>query len=108
MAKYTLDFKLAVISRFLQGDSKEAVSRHFDVDPSTVKKWIAAYQCHGIEGIKPLQRWRNHDSEFKESVILYRRKHRLSAREAAAYFIYELSPLSSDGKASTIRAVEQL
>lgn len=86
MAKYTLEFKLAVIRSYEQGNGSKIVAQRFEIDHSTVRKWVAAYRRHGVDGIKPLQRWRSYSSEFKESVLLYMQEHQLSSREVATHF----------------------
>ena len=86
MARFTLEFKLAVVEHFLSGqDGQKATAKKFGTDHSAVRRWVAAYQQHGITGLES-KKWVSHTAEFKESVILHMRQHHLSARSTAAYF----------------------
>lgn len=93
MTRFTLEFKLGVVEHFLSGqDGQKATARKFGTDHSAVRKWVAAYQLHGIAGLEP-KRYKIHSAEFKESVILHMRQHNLSARTTAAHFNIAIPPI---------------
>ena len=85
MSKYDLEFKLSVI-RYLEkeGASKKSASKHFGVNASCIRKWVWAYEYHGLEGLK--HRNGSYSAEFKESVVRYKKQNHLSGREVAARF----------------------
>jgi len=93
MGRHTLKFKLSVVEYFLSGQGgQKATAKKFEIDHSTVRKWVAAYQQHGIAGVESKQ-WKSHSAEFKESVILHMRQHNLSARTTGAYFNIPIPPI---------------
>lgn len=93
MARFTLEFKLAVVEHFLsEQDGQKATAKKFGTDHSAVRKWVMAYQQHGIAGLETKQ-WKSHTAEFKESVILHMRQHNLSARTTAAHFNITMPPI---------------
>lgn len=93
MARFTLEFKLAVVEHILSGQGgQKATANKFGTDHSAVRKWVAAYRLHGVPGLEPKQ-WKTHSAEFKESVILHMRQNNLSARATAAHFNILIPPI---------------
>ncbi len=43
---YTDAFKLTVVKYALEINNYSATARHFDLNPSTVKKWVDDYKTH--------------------------------------------------------------
>ena len=86
MAKYSLDFKLKVISFYLSGYGYRSTANHFGILRSAVRKWVKLYQYHGIKGIEPRHSKLKYSAEFKYHVLIYMKTHNLSQREVAAYF----------------------
>ena len=86
MAKYSLDFKLKVISFYLSGYGYRSTANHFGIFRSAVRKWVKLYQYHGIKGIEPRHSQLKYSAEFKYHVLIYMKTHNLSQREVAAYF----------------------
>ncbi|UNM96134.1 IS3 family transposase [Ignatzschineria rhizosphaerae] len=86
MAKYSFDFKLQVIQFYLDNHGYQATARYFNLECTTVRKWVKAYQYHGAEGIKPRTSKLNYTAEFKLHVVTYMALNNLSIRETAAYF----------------------
>lgn len=85
MSKYTLEFKLAVVQHYQLGtEGHKSTAKRFGIDAGAVRKWTAAHQLHGMEGLTT--RSGRYSAEFKESVILHRQHHHLSVRETAAHF----------------------
>lgn len=87
MAKYTLEFKLAVIEYFLSGQGgQKATAKQFGIEHSAVRKWVAVFQQHGKSGLHVRQTRAQYSAAFKESVVLHIQQHHVSARNAAAHF----------------------
>ena len=86
MAKYSLDFKLEVISFYLKGNGYTLTANHFNILNSAVRNWVKRYQYHGIKGVEPRRSKLKYTAEFKYYVLNYMETHKLSQREVAAYF----------------------
>lgn len=85
MAKYSLEFKKEVVEYYLAGKgSFTKTSKKFCVDRSDVRKWVAAFNYHGIDGLT--SKHGTYTGEFKLSVLKYMQDTGSSARNAAAHF----------------------
>jgi len=86
MGKYTEQAKLAAVQDYCSGSAglRDVAHRH-NVDFSSLRQWVAAYQVHGVAGLKEkkLQRYSN---DFKLSVLNRMREEQLSYRQTAALF----------------------
>jgi transposase len=86
MAKYSYELKLSVVEYYLLNKGGyRSTSNKFQVEESTVRKWIALYRLHGAEVLikKPNAKY---SLTFKRSVIEHMRAHMLSIKQTAAYF----------------------
>ncbi len=85
MSKYSLSFKLQVVQHYLsEQEGQKATAQRFAIDDGALRKWVSAWKLHGEAGLttKP----GHYDPAFKEMIILYMRKHLLSARQVSAVF----------------------
>jgi transposase len=83
--KYTLETRLAVVSHYLSGnDGTQRTAERFGVERTSVRRWVRAWQLHGIDGIT----WKNdrHSPSFRIAVVRTVIDEELSMREAAARF----------------------
>ncbi|WP_329911429.1 transposase, partial [Serratia quinivorans] len=83
--KYSLETRLAVVSHYLSGkDGAQRTAARFGVERTSVRRWVRAWQLHGIDGIT----WKNdrHSPEFRLVVARTTLSEELSMREAAARF----------------------
>lgn len=85
MAKYSTEFKLEVVKHHLsKGHGSRKTGHFFDIDESIVRKWVDAYKCHGLRGLKkPYSRY---TTKFKLSVLKAIASGDYSARRACAHF----------------------
>lgn len=86
MSKYSEQFKLSVIQRYLSGPlGFRAVADETGVGVAIVKRWVAFYRAHGVDGIgaKPRARY---SVEFKLKVLRHMWDNHLSCAQAAAAF----------------------
>lgn len=85
MSKYSTEFKLEVVKCHL---SKKAGNRmtaqFFGIDEAIVRKWVDAYKCHGLLGLK--KPYSPYTTEFKLSVLRAISSGDFSARHACAHF----------------------
>ena len=44
--------RLLAVQRVLDGYSPEEVADFLSVDPSSVRRWLAAFRCHGVAGVQ--------------------------------------------------------
>lgn len=67
MAKYDEQFKLDVVRRYLCGCGSWTVAREFELDVSTVKRWVLQYKTHGLAGLQ--RKGASYDAAFKMQVL---------------------------------------
>ncbi len=83
--RYSLEVRYAVVSHYLAGnDGTQRTAQRFGVERTSVRRWVRAWQLHGIDGIT----WKNdrHSPAFRISVVRAVFSEELSMREAAARF----------------------
>jgi transposase len=85
--KYSEQKKLSVVEDYCSGHGGLiAVAERHGVDVSAMRRWIAAYQMHGAEGIKKKKRGASYSTEFKLAVLQRMRADGLSYRQTSALF----------------------
>lgn len=52
MAKYSDEFRLAVVQYYLAGNGSTRTADHFSISDSLVRRWVTRYRLHGESGIK--------------------------------------------------------
>ncbi|HHT8378846.1 IS3 family transposase [Citrobacter sp. Cb027] len=80
--KYSLETRLAVVNHYLAGlDGTHRTAERFGVERTSVRRWVRAWQLHGIDGIT----WKNdrHSPSFRIAVVRTVLAEELSMREAA-------------------------
>lgn len=86
MEKYSEQIKLAAVEAYCCGQyGLSATALLHNVGVSSLRKWIAAYQVHGIGGIR-VKRREVYEIEFKLAVLQRVRDEGLSLRQAGALF----------------------
>lgn len=86
MTKYSEQFKLEAIQRYLAGSGGiKALAKEIGVGPALVRRWVAFYRAHGPDGIKakPCVRY---CAEFKLKVLHHMWDNHISCAQAAAAF----------------------
>lgn len=72
MTKYTTDFRLdVVIFHEQQGGGSRGVADHFGIDRSLVRRWVASFRQHGLEGLRVRGQRRCYDLAFKLQVLQF-------------------------------------
>lgn len=85
MSRHSLEFKQSVVSAYSAGtEGAEALASRFGIDHSTVRKWIAVFAAHGVQGLE--KKFSAYDAAFKLSVLQRMWDDGLSYRQAAAIF----------------------
>lgn len=86
MKKYSEQLKLAAVETYRTGGLgwKRSAALH-DVEPSSLRKWVAAFEVHGVEGLREKRR-ELYGIEFRLQVLQRVRDEGLSYRQAAALF----------------------
>jgi transposase len=83
--KYTLETRIEVVSYVLKKNhSKRAAARKYRIAKSTVRKWVYAYENHGLEGLTLKDNF--YTGYFKANVVRYMLENELSASITAAEF----------------------
>ena len=90
MAKYDEQFKLSVVQSYEQGTQGfKLVARRYGLDHGLVRRWVKAYQQHGLLGLR--KKFSHYPAEFKLSVLHRMQQEELSARQAIALFNLRVS-----------------
>ena len=85
MSKHSTKFKLAVVKYRIDGKhGSVATSRFFEIDKSTVRRWVDAYKLHGLHGLK--KPYSPYPIELKLKVLNVVSSGELSVRTACAHF----------------------
>ena len=85
MTKYSNEFKLKAIKMVLNGDSIYHVAKFLNMPaPSLIRSWITHYENGGVSQL--FHKNRKYSSIFKQKVIEYKWRHRLSLNQTAAKF----------------------
>lgn len=86
MVKYTPEFKLLVVRRYLDGSmGYRTLAEQFGIaNPSLVQRWIAFFRTHGEEGLE--RKRKSYDAAFKLSVLQHMWDNKLSKGQAATVF----------------------
>lgn len=83
---YSTELKLKIIREYLNGNLgyKQLAIKYHIGSAVDVRKWVALYQKHGIEGLD--KRSRTYTGDFKVSVVEYMHNTGTSLFETAAHF----------------------
>jgi transposase len=83
--KYTEQFKLAAIERYLKGtEGYKLVARECGIAAAVLRRWVLWYRTHGMAGLTPKKG--QYSAEFKLSVLRHMWDNALSHTQAAAAF----------------------
>lgn len=87
--KFSFEFKLEVVQRFLGGETKVALAQEFQLSsPKLIKKWASQYRNEGEDGLRPkspgrpISRSKSHPEPESELQRLRRENERLRAEVA--------------------------
>ena len=85
---YTFEFKLKVVMEYLNGEGGYMfLSKKYNItNKSSIRIWVNSYIQFGVEGLRKKMKNNQYSSEFKLSVLKYRKLHELSYRETANHF----------------------
>lgn len=85
MSKYTEQFRLAAVTAYLDGSvGFRKVAKHFGIDFSLLRRWVASHQANSSIGRR--SHAQRYSDDFKRQVLSYMHEHRLSLRQTAAHF----------------------
>jgi transposase len=86
MSRYSEQFKLSVIKRYLSGPHGfKSLAAEVGVGVALIKRWVAFYRAHGVDGIRARTNAR-YSVEFKLKVLRHMWDNHLSCAQAAAAF----------------------
>ena len=103
MAKYTEQFKLAVVKEFEAGGSGSSeTGRRYGVDPATVRKWVALYRVHGKARLQ--KKYGHYSPAFKQFMLEQMESEGLSERRAATRFNIRNRAVIGCGDGSMMKA----
>jgi transposase len=85
LAKYTTQFKLEAVQKYLCGTSTyTSIAQQAGVDRRLFERWVRSYQLHGLAGLE--KKFSHYDVEFKLSVLRHMWSHDLTYGQTAAAF----------------------
>lgn len=86
MGKYTAEFKLSVVQKYLEGSmGYRLLAEHFDIrNHSLIERWVGFYRLHGEEGLRAKRT--SYCAQFKLSVLKHMWDNSLSKGHTAAIF----------------------
>ena len=71
MTKYNQAFKQQVVEHYFAGYAGyRNTGKHFALDFATVRKWVAAFQRQGIDGLAMQRHKTKYSAEFKQQVVI--------------------------------------
>lgn len=83
--KYTEQFKLLVVQRYLDGsEGFKTLAQTFGIADSMLRAWVARFRLHGAAGLSKPRSHYHHD--FKLKVLQHMWDNGLSYRQTAAVF----------------------
>ncbi len=86
MKKYSEQTKLDAVEAYRSGHlGVRATAKQMNVSVSSLRKWVAGYQAHGVAGVQAKRRGL-YSLEFKLAVLQRVRDENLSNRQASALF----------------------
>ncbi len=85
MSKYTKQFKLAVVKRYLNNStSLNAIGQHYCINGSIVGSWVKRYEQYGADGLG--KKFSHYNLEFRLTVLRHMWDQQLSYGETALVF----------------------
>ncbi len=88
MAKYSEEFKMKVVTEYLEGNlSYHSLAKKWNMGSSTpIYEWVKNYEHHGIEGIERRNRKKKYSVQFKLNAIQFMIETGASSVETAVQF----------------------
>lgn len=79
MSKYSMEFKLKVISEYMYGESSyNSLCKKYKISSdSQLREWINQYEQYGEDGLQNKLVKKKYSGEFKLRVLKYRQTNRL-------------------------------
>jgi transposase len=85
MKKHTEQFKLSVVEHYLNSlEGYQAVAQHHCIGRVLVRRWVAFYRAHGVDGLR--KKYSNYSADFKLSALQYMWDNKLSYSATSAIF----------------------
>lgn len=71
MKKYSLEFKLKVVTAYLKGvGSYSSLAKKYEIPSKTrIEEWVATYKAFGIDGLKSKEKNATYTLDFKLNVV---------------------------------------
>jgi transposase len=87
MVKFDLDFRLKVVTAYLDGSGSTALAKAFHIaKEDTILLWVHRFRRFGVLGLKSRVIHSEYTSEFKISVLNWMKQRQASTPETALHF----------------------
>lgn len=63
--KHSLNQRLEIVNKALSGEPMMGLVKQYQVDRTTIRRWIRNYELDGIAGLKDTHHWHHYSTEFK-------------------------------------------
>lgn len=84
MKKYSDEFRILAVNKVLEIGNIKRAAQELGTNKAILRTWLAHYHAGGIEQV--LHKNNTYTPEFKQTVIEYRRRNRLSLVQTIAHF----------------------
>lgn len=85
MKKHSEQFKLSVVEHYLNSlEGYQAVAQHHGIGRVLVRRWVAFYRAHGVDGLR--KKYSHYSADFKLSALQYMWDNKLSYSATSAIF----------------------
>jgi len=86
-SRYNQEFKLKVAEYYLENKhGYKNTGMNFNISASAVRKWVKQYNEHGEDGLLSIKGQAGYSGKFKQDVVEYMHRYRLSALQASIKF----------------------
>lgn len=88
MAKYSGEFKLQLVEEYVEGTlGYKLLARKYGLlDPTSIRRWVRAYQAFGQKGLQKKQAKQVYSVQFKVDVLHFMKQTGASYQDAADQF----------------------
>lgn len=85
MAKYSEQFKLAVVQQYLKkAGGYKTIGKAHGVNPKAVQRWVSLFEVHGTEGLA--KKFSHYDCQYRLAVLEHMWANELSYNQVASVF----------------------
>jgi transposase-like protein len=85
MSKYSTQFKLKVVTEYLQHGGYLRIANQYGIHTTDLRKWVLAHRLHGVSSLQK-RGYQQYTAQFKLLVLKHMQAYQASPRSTAAHF----------------------